>query len=179
MKSFPCVRLCRSLLKVCQWVDRYLECIVESGDKNSGHSVLNDCQSPIKPIQGQMSMRAKSGRKRGGKALSPADCILTAATTVTIHRNCSVLDHSRLGHFSFSLLFSLWLKGCLWELKSLLGGGILQLDWMWGISPSSVHKRGELILMQRQPVCLPNRDVALRGPYMLLINFTELVCRDQ
>lgn len=51
---------------------------MESGDKNSSHTVLNDCQSSIKPIQGQMSLRATSNRKRGEKALSPADCILTA-----------------------------------------------------------------------------------------------------
>lgn len=29
LKSFPCVRLCRSLFAVCQWVDRYLERTVE------------------------------------------------------------------------------------------------------------------------------------------------------
>lgn len=49
---------------MCQWVDRYLECIVESGDKNSSHTVLNDCQSSIKPIQGQRSLRAGSNKKR-------------------------------------------------------------------------------------------------------------------
>lgn len=157
LKSFPCVRLCESLLKVCQWVDRYLECIVESGDKNSSHTVLNDCQSSIKPIQGQMSLRATSNRKRGEKALSPADCILTADDG-HYPQKLQCFGSFKAGHiFHFPLFFSFWLKGCLWEPKSLLGGGIRLLDWMRGISPSSVHKRRELIQMQRL-ACLPAKE---------------------
>ena len=59
---------------------------MESGDKNSSHTVLNGCQSTTKPIQGQRSLRAGSNTKReGGGGLSPADDILT--TPVSIHRN--------------------------------------------------------------------------------------------
>lgn len=59
--------------------------------------------------------------------------------------------------------------------------GIEESPWWWhppslenvGHFTSSVHKRGELILMQRLPVRLPKRDVASRRPYMALISFTE------
>lgn len=50
-------------------VDRYLECIAESGDKNFSHTVLNDCQSSIKLIQGQWSLRAESRGGGGGSSV--------------------------------------------------------------------------------------------------------------
>lgn len=39
---------------------------MESGDKNSSHTVLNGCQSTTKPIQGQRTLRAGSNTKREG-----------------------------------------------------------------------------------------------------------------
>lgn len=45
---------------------------MESGDKNCSHTVVNDCQSSIKPIQGQRSLRAGSNRKRGGGRIVPS-----------------------------------------------------------------------------------------------------------
>lgn len=84
-----------------------------SGDKNSGHTVLNDCQSSIKPIQGQMSLRARSsgnggvGQERVGRGGGIVPSGLLFDSIDIIHRNCcGFLDHSRLvTFFIFDPLF--------------------------------------------------------------------------
>lgn len=139
---------CRFFLQVCQCVDGYLGCTVRSGDKNSGHMVLNDCQSSIKPIQGQMSLRANSGgngsawQERVGGGIVPSGLLFDSIDIIC--RNCHVfLDHSRLGTF---FIFD---PPILLLIKELFVG-IEESPWWWhppalenvGHFTSSVHKRG-------------------------------------
>lgn len=81
---------------------------MEPGDKNSSHTVLNDCQSAIKPIQGQMSLRVRSFRQRGGKGIVPSGLYCDSSDDGHYPQKLQCFGSFKAGHiFHFPSFFPL------------------------------------------------------------------------
>lgn len=122
----------KSLLTLCQWVDRYLEHTVHTGDKNSSHTVLNDCQSSKRERKKRIRFKGRGVCEEGtrdeeeeGEASSPLWMTFWQQGLMVSTRKIEIFQVIQ-GWPHFSLLFPLTLS---LSIIKRLSVGIKQSPW--------------------------------------------------